>query len=437
MKFFTIIFILCIFASVSSISCIDRDTIAGTGKEEPDRISIVSGGYQSGIVNIKLPNPLKVRVLALNGRPVRGINVEFSVENNNASFSDTIAVTDGDGYAQTYVTLGAKADSVRINASVYGLKGSPVKFSLSASSSSATKIELESGNNQIGTVGSALSLPLVIKVSDSYGNMVPNVPVYFTSSNGKLQPSVVLTDSLGISSSVWTLDTLVGSKTAQAYVPSVTNGTIGFSAKANSLSIPAVFQYVSSDTMHSLQGVTINSLLQVKVLDKYKNPLYLPYANPPHGISVKFSLEKGEGEVFPASSFTGSNGIAAAGVTIAYNDSLIRIKSDVGNNFPPLYFTIFAYKYLQIDSLMSSGGIVTLFWQKNLNPNFANYTVQRCGTYTFDNTTIDVKIITDENITLVNDAGAAVGTSPFYRIKVNYTNGFYFYSNIRDIKVNP
>ena len=429
MKQKALLFFVCLFGSLTVFSCIDRDTIAGTGKEEPDKIISAGGGFQSGVINTKLVNPLKVRILAANGRPVRSIIVEFSVENSNASFSDTTAVSDGDGYATTYVTLGSKADSVRIYATVFGLKGSPVKFSLYATSSSATKVELINGNNQTGTVGAGLPIPLKVKVSDSYGNLVQNVPIYFSTLNGKLKPAVVLTDSSGLASSVWTLDTLIGNKSAQAMVPSITNGTINFSATANSLTTPSKFQKVSKDTFYTLQGTTINNILQVKVLDKYGNPIYR--------FPVEFSVVQGKGTVSPLSSLTNSSGFAVAGVSVADNDSILRISSDVKNNFPLYYFTFFVYKYLQLDSLSSNGGVVRIYWQKSLNPNFANYTVQRCGNFSFDNTTVDFKVITDENVTSTNDATAVVGSSPYYRVRVNYTNGFYFYTNLLNVTVNP
>ncbi|MFZ4620449.1 MAG: Ig-like domain-containing protein, partial [Bacteroidota bacterium] len=415
-------------------SCIDRDTIAGTGKETPDSMISSGGGGQTGAVNTKLTNPVKVRILAENGRPVRGIIVEFTVENSNATFSDTTATTDGNGYAQTYVTLGQKADSVRIYAAVLGLKGSPVKFTMFSITSGPARVELMDGNNQVGFAGSAFSNKLKLRVWDSYNNVVPNVAVYFSTLNGKILPATAISDSSGMVAAVWTSDTLVGTKSAQALVPSIQNGTVNFTARTVSLSVPKTMQRISSDTFYMLQAGKVNGLLVVKVLDKYGNPLYL---NPPAVYQVQFSVIQGAGTVFPAASGTNSSGIATAGVELAMEDSVMVIQADAGNGIPKLNFTIYGYKYSQIDSLSSSGGSVTVYWQKNLNPNFANYTLQRCISSSFDNTTKDLQVITDENVNSASDNTAVVGTSPFYRIKVSYTNGFYFYSNIRDVLVNP
>ena len=423
-----------IAVSFTVFSCIDRDTIAGTGKEIPERIISAGGSGQVGIVNTKLPIPLKVRILAANGRPVRSIIVEFSVENSNAVFSDTTAVSDGNGYAQTTVTLGAKADSVRIYATVLGLIGSPVKFTFLSTSSSAAFASLISGNDQTTTVGSSYSQSVVVKVIDRFGNLAPNVPVYFTTLNGAFTPSSTVSDSNGIASSKWKPDTLVGKKSAQVLIPSIQNGTIPLTGRTVSLTTAATFERISKDTFYTQQGMTINNLIVVRVRDKYGNPIFV---NPPGSFPVDFSVIEGEGTVIPNKSSTDSLGIARAGISVGPQDTIFRFKGSAGPSVPPLFFTVFAYRNSQIDSLSSSGGSVTLYWQKNLNPSFAGYLLQRCSTYTFDQSTVDVQTVTDENVTSTTENGLTVGSEIFYRIKMFYSNGYYFYTNIRSVVVKP
>lgn len=424
-------FLLC----CAAISCIDRDTIAGTGKEDPDAMISAGGGGQSGVVNYLLPVPVKVRILAANGRPVRGVIVEFSVENSNASFSDTTAVSDGNGYAQTSVTLGSKSDSVRIYATVLGLKGSPVKFTMFAASSGAAKVVLNDGNDQKGTVKVTFSKPVQVTVYDAFQNTVAGVPVYFTTANGTFSPANTLTDSAGRARSYWTPDSLVGTKSAQIVIPSIPSGTIPLTATVNSLLVPASFTRASSDTFYMLQGGRVNGLLAVKVQDKYGNPLYPVPAN---GFGVSFSVVAGEGTVTPATSSPSTNGIATAGVELSPTDTLLIAKASVGNSFLPIYFTIFGYVSIQIDSLSSAGGTATVYWQKNVNPKFKNYTLQRCPNYSFDAaSTVTVAVVTDENTVSFTDPAPPAGTKPVYRLTVNYTNGFSFITNIRDVQVNP
>lgn len=426
--------LLVLLLSLTFFSCIDRDTIAGTGKEIPERIISAGGNAQVGVVNSKLPIPVKVRILAANGRPVRSVVVEFSVENNNALFSDTTAVSDGNGYAQTIVTLGAKADSVRIFATVLGLVGSPVKFTFLSTSSSASIATLTGGNNQTATVGNTFSQSVTVKLTDPFGNLAALVPVYFATTNGAFTPSSTVTDSNGIATSKWKPDTLVGKKSAQVLIPSIQNGTIPLTGRTVSLTTAASFEKVSKDTFYTLQGTTINNLIAVKVKDKYGNPIFV---NPPGSFSVDFNVTAGEGTVTPAKSSTDSLGIARAGISVGIQDTIFRFTASAGTAVAPLPFTVFAYRSSQIDSLSSSGGSVTLYWQKNLNPSFGGYLLQRCSTYTFDQSTVDVKTIADENITSTTENGLTVGTEYFYRIKMLYSNGYTFFTNTRSIVIAP
>ena len=69
------------------------------------------------------------------------------------------------------------------------------------------KIELVSGNNQKGIKGTALTKPVVFKVTDPFGNGNPYVPVRIEleSGNGSVQSSVLGTDLLGQINVNWTL----------------------------------------------------------------------------------------------------------------------------------------------------------------------------------------------------------------------------------------
>ncbi len=217
-------------------------------------------------------------------------------------------------------------------------------------------------------------------------------------------------------------------------VPSIQNGTINLKGKTVSLTTAAVFQRVSNDTFYTLQGTTIRNILAVKVKDKYGNPIYV---NPPGSYTVKFSIVSGEGTVLPELSVTNADGIAKADASVGSQDSVMQIKATADADLPPLFFTFFGYKNSQIDSLNSSGGSVVLYWQKNLNPLFAGYLLQRCSNFNFDQTTVNVTTITDENVTSTTENGLTVGNEYYYRIKMNYSNGYYFYTNIRSIVIKP
>lgn len=415
----------------TSFSCIDRDTIIGTGKQDPDRIVGAGGSFQTGVVGSQLPLPISVRVLDAKGKPVRGVRVEFIAIQGNAAFKDTVVASDVDGYSKTYVRLGGKADTVQVHAVVPGLKGSPVIFTMYAVNSGANGISIVSGNNQTATVGKQLSAPLKVKVVDQYENPIKNSLVYFNvlTGKGRFTFPQVPTDDDGEASSYWIMDTIAGQYTAEARIVATQFSFVTFSAKANADPIPVKFERLSKDSLIAVQSQTLINAIDVRVKDKY--------GNNDSGSVVRFRVIQGDGTVSPTTTISSGSGSAFTSFTAGLLDSIniVEVYNTLGT--PSEFFTIFVYKYLQIDSLQSSGGTVTLWWQKNLNPNFANYTLQRCNSSTFDNTTVVAAIVTDPNTTTVTDTTATVGTSPFYRIQVNYTNGFSFYTNIRDVTVQP
>lgn len=433
MKKLIIVLVLLPLFALFNISCIDRDTIAGTGKLEPELMLSGGGGFQSGAVNTQLPLPIIVRVFDAKNKPVRGVRVEFFAPNGNATFSDTIVVTDGDGYAKTTVKLGQKEDSVHVQAIVPGIKGSPVIFSLFAFNAGAQNILIKSGNNQTGTVATTLSEPLTVEVKDVYNNPVKSTVVYFLpSGKGKVNPGQMLTDSLGIAKSYWTTDTTVGNQTVEARITATQTSFVTFKALVKASTVVGSYEILSKDSAVGLQGGILLNAIVVKVKDKYGNLI--------GGLPIRFKITNGGGKVPANALLSDENGIIRCTFDLDGFGSVTTIQGyDNSNNvIPQLVFTMYTYEYVSIDSLSSSGGAVFLSWIKNPNPFFLNYKIERCSNINFDNSTVVVATLTNENTTTVNDNSSIVGTSPFYRVQTNYTNGYSFYSyNIKQITVQP
>jgi len=78
----------------------------------------------------------------------------------------------------------------------------------------ATAVVAVSGNRQEGLVATALAQPLVVKVSDQYGDPVANTTVTFvvTAGGGSVTPATVTTTAAGQASANWTLGTTVGTQ---------------------------------------------------------------------------------------------------------------------------------------------------------------------------------------------------------------------------------
>jgi hypothetical protein len=95
----------------------------------------------------------------------------------------------------------------------------------------AAQLALVSGDGQTGATGATLGLPLVVRLSDQYGNPIADEAVTWASSGGgSLAIPVTTTDGTGQTSNSWTLGPGAGTQTVSATVGSF---TVTFTAVAS------------------------------------------------------------------------------------------------------------------------------------------------------------------------------------------------------------
>jgi hypothetical protein len=86
----------------------------------PNAISKVGGDAQVGLPGALLPLPLRVQVLAADGQGVRGVPVTFQATVGGGAVGAPVAVTDGQGFAQSTATLGSIVVQNQFTASLPG-----------------------------------------------------------------------------------------------------------------------------------------------------------------------------------------------------------------------------------------------------------------------------------------------------------------------------
>ena len=179
---------------------------------------VVSGNGQTGPVNTMLPAPLVVRLLDGTGTPVSGATVLFSASGTNGSVTPTSATTNANGEASTSWTLGTLAGSQVVTVSADGV--GPGSFTATATPGPAARLSVVSGNNQAAGALQPLPLPVVVGVSDAWGNVVTGASVGFavTSGGGSITPATATSDANGRASASWTLGSQMGLQAAQATV---------------------------------------------------------------------------------------------------------------------------------------------------------------------------------------------------------------------------
>ena len=174
-----------------------------------------------------------------------------------------------------------------------------------------THIDIVTGNAQAGTAGSALPLPLVVKVTDGLGRAVVGQGVTFTvtGGGGGVAPASVETDTAGRASSTWTLGPDAGPQGVEARAvgggaPADLLKTFTATAVAGSGSLIAA---VSGDDQSAPVNSALADSLVVKVSDGNGNPV--------GGITITWTAQNG-GSISPATVVTDDNGLAAAALVL-------------------------------------------------------------------------------------------------------------------------
>ena len=272
---------------------------------EPAAIAVTGGNGQNGRVGTDLA-PLIVLVTDTKNRPVAGATVEFDFSQSGGQATPASGVTGSDGQTSTVLRLGTQVGSVSGVARVaVAASRAPVQttFTATAVSSDANGIALVSGDNQTGMVGTKLAQPLVVQITDGFGNPIAGVTVGWSAKTGGGTVSAPSsdTDVNGRASVERTLGVTAGTQTTTASAAGLAGSPVTFTHTANAGNVSSVVK-ISGDVGSAAAGTTVG--LVVEVHDAGGNPV--------SGAAVNWVVGEGGGNVTPANNTTGSDGRASA-----------------------------------------------------------------------------------------------------------------------------
>lgn len=185
--------------------------------QKPATLEKSQGDEQDGAAGRQLSEELEVRVLDSGGSPVPGSAITFRVQAGGGSVGTPVVPTGADGAASVSWTLGTEAGADQeLRASVDTFA---VWFSATAHPGPEASVEIAAGNGQTGLAFQPLPEPLQARVTDQYGNPVPEVAVAWAPAaefSGSLSPESGLTNGEGIAEASWTLGSMVGTQSATA-----------------------------------------------------------------------------------------------------------------------------------------------------------------------------------------------------------------------------
>lgn len=184
----------------------------------PAAIALVSGEGQRAVAGSPLRDRVIVRVVNRRGRPVEGTLVRFRVDPGNGVVDPAAVVTDADGRARTAWTLGDRPGRQRVMASVERVDSTVVVVSEAEPVASNTQI-VALTDSLSGIVGANVAEAVAVRVTDSAGRPLPDIPVTWTAMDGaRVEPIDERTDSTGQARARWTLGSKVGISRVRARV---------------------------------------------------------------------------------------------------------------------------------------------------------------------------------------------------------------------------
>lgn len=290
-------------ASTLLLSCGGDDLVLPTDGE-PASITIVQGNGLTGRVGEQLAEPLVAKVLDRDGQAVPNATVVIEVPGGSAE-PDT-ADTDAQGMVSSALTLGSQVGETQGAVRVIRPEGAAevrAGFTVVALAASANGLALVSGDGQQGAAGTTLAEPLVVEVTDVFGNPIADVPITWTAGGGgSVSEAATVTDAQGRSSVLRTLGPAAGVETTEARSEGLAGSPVVFNHTVTAGN-PSGVRVVSGNEQVGSPGEPLPQPLVVDVVDGSGNPVV--------GAAVTWVVTAGGGSLDPATGTTDENGRAS------------------------------------------------------------------------------------------------------------------------------
>jgi hypothetical protein len=179
----------------------------------PARLAALSAATVDGTVGTPLSRPLLVRVTDSAGNAVPGIAIAVS---GSGRAEDSLVVSDSTGRAAIRWTLGEKAGAQTLTLSVDEL--SPLRFTARVRPGTPANLAFVDPPTTSRTARPR-EKPARVRVTDVYGNPVPDALVMFAPSLGSARPARVMTGKDGLALTTWILGRWDARQTLTAVLP--------------------------------------------------------------------------------------------------------------------------------------------------------------------------------------------------------------------------
>jgi hypothetical protein len=232
-------------------------------------ISLVAGISQRALAGKTLSQALVVRATNRHSAPAAGKRVSFRLDEGQGSVDPASAVTDADGRARATWTLGADPGRQTLFATVENVDSALAILAEADPIASNTRVtSMVEGLS--GHAGELLADSVAVRITDSTGRALPDVPVRWTPvDGGSVEVASARTDSLGVASARWTLARKTGTQRLRAQVgvgPGLGIPPVTLMAMALA-GAPASVLALAGENQRASAGAELRKALVFRVLD--------------------------------------------------------------------------------------------------------------------------------------------------------------------------
>jgi hypothetical protein len=233
-------------------------------------IGLVAGSNQRALAGKTLAQALVVRATNRKGGPATGKRVIFRLGEGQGSVEPVNAITDADGRARATWTLGAYPGRQVLLASVENVD-SALSIHAEAEPIAANTRVAALADHFSGRAGDELTDSVAVRVTDSSGRVLADVPVRWTPvDGGSIRAEDSRTDSLGVAAARWTLARKTGLQRLRVQVGAssglgIPPVTISAAALAGAAAAIAV---TSGDAQHASAGTELPKSIVLRVVDE-------------------------------------------------------------------------------------------------------------------------------------------------------------------------
>jgi adhesin/invasin len=180
-------------------------------------------------------------------------------------------------------------------------------FTVMALAASANGLAGVSGDGQTGPAGTVLPAPLVVEVTDAFGNPIEGVPITWTPDGGSVSEASTATDGEGRTSIIRTLGPTAGVQTTLASSEGLAGSPVVFTHTVTAGN-PSGVLVVDGNNQTAAPGTTLPKDLVVQVVDGAGNPVV--------AAALTWVVTEGGGTLSPTTGTTDGNGRAATKWTL-------------------------------------------------------------------------------------------------------------------------